>query len=55
MEIGNSDIDNFSIKSKTTIPLMKVTRQKLITYGKKGETWDELVNRLMDMVDKSKM
>lgn len=42
-------------RNKTTIPLKKPTRERLIAYGKKGETWDELANRLMDMIDKSKM
>lgn len=33
----------------TTIPLTKMTRDRLRTLGKKGETYDELLNRLMDV------
>ena len=33
----------------TTIPLTKATRDRLRTLGKKGETYDELLNRLMDV------
>ena len=35
----------------TTIPLKKVTRDRLRTYGMKGATWDKLLNDLMDEVD----
>lgn len=31
----------------TTIPLTKATRDKLRALGKKGETYDELLNRLI--------
>lgn len=33
----------------TTIPLSKRTRDRLRGLGKKGETYDELLNRLMDV------
>lgn len=32
----------------TTIPLTKPTRDRLRALGRKGETYDELLNRLMD-------
>lgn len=32
----------------TTIPLSKATRDRLRSLGRKGETYDELLNRLMD-------
>ncbi len=32
----------------TSIPLKKETRDRLRRYGKKGETWDELVNRILE-------
>lgn len=32
----------------TTIPLTKATRDRLRVMGRKGETYDELLNRLMD-------
>lgn len=31
----------------TSIPLKKDTREKLRRYGKKGETWDDLIRRLL--------
>lgn len=31
----------------TTISIKKVTREKLRGCGKKGESWDELVNRMI--------
>jgi hypothetical protein len=31
----------------TTIPLRRETRDKLRTLGSKGETYDEIVNRLL--------
>lgn len=33
----------------TTIPLTKTTRDRLRALGRKGETYDELLNRLMDV------
>lgn len=33
----------------TTIPLTKATRDRLRSLGKKGETYDELLNRLMQV------
>lgn len=35
----------------TTIPLLKPTRDRLRTIGKKGETYDQLVNRLIDVYE----
>lgn len=35
----------------TQVYLLKSTRERLRTFGKKGETWDELLNRLMDERD----
>jgi len=32
----------------TTISLKKGTRDRLKKYGAKGESWDELVNRILD-------
>ena len=32
----------------TTIPLSKATRDRLRLIGRKGETYDELLNRLID-------
>jgi hypothetical protein len=32
----------------TSIPLKKSTRERLGTFGNKNESWDRLLNRLMD-------
>ena len=40
------------MNDKTQINILKSTRERLRTFGKKGETWDELLNRIMDEVDK---
>jgi hypothetical protein len=32
----------------TSLPLKKVTRDRLRTFGGKGESWDKLLNKLMD-------
>lgn len=32
----------------TTIPITKATRDRLRALGRKGETYDELVNRLIE-------
>lgn len=42
----------FSMTSETSIPLDKDTRDRLRTYGQKGETYVVILNRLMD--DKNK-
>ena len=34
----------------TTIKIMKATRDVLKSIGKKGETYDDIVNRLLDRV-----
>lgn len=36
----------------TTIPLTKATRDRLRAMGQKGETYDALLNRLMDVHDR---
>lgn len=33
----------------TTIPLTKLTRDRLRALGRKGESYDQLLNRLMDV------
>ena len=37
--------------SLTTIPLRRPTRDRLKELGKKGETYDEVVNRLMEQAE----
>jgi hypothetical protein len=36
----------------TTIPTTKVVRDRLKGYGQKGETYSDILNRLMDTADK---
>lgn len=40
--------------SETSIPLDKATRDRLRTYGQKGETYIEILNRLMNKYDECK-
>ena len=35
----------------TTIPLEKETRDRLRSHGKKGETYDEILKRLMSIAE----
>jgi glucan phosphoethanolaminetransferase (alkaline phosphatase superfamily) len=35
----------------TRIPVQKETREKLKSRGKKGETYDEIINKLLENVD----
>jgi len=35
----------------TTIPLSKETRDLLKEYGRKGETYDELIRRLLEFAE----
>jgi hypothetical protein len=35
----------------TTIPLEKVTRDRLRSLGKKGETYDQILKRLMSVAE----
>ncbi len=39
-------------KEATTIPTTKVVRDRLKSYGLKGETYSDILERLMDTVDK---
>ncbi len=39
----------------TSIRITKKTRERLARLGNKGETWDTLVNRLIDEVEKRKI
>ena len=36
----------------TTIPTTKVVRDRLKSYGQKGETYSDILIRMMDTVDK---
>lgn len=43
-----------SRKGVTTIQLEKSTRDRLMSIGKKGETYDSIINRLIDFWEKRK-
>ena len=36
----------------TTIALDENTRDKLKSYGRKGDTYDDIIQRMMDIVDR---
>jgi len=36
----------------TSIPIKKSTHSRLREYGKKSETWDEVLNRLLDTIER---
>jgi len=38
----------------TTISIRKTTRERLKEVGKKGETYDEIINRLIDFWKKKR-
>lgn len=40
--------------SKTTIQIDKNTRHELRSFGKKGETYDDVIKKLMDVAKKTK-
>ncbi len=40
--------------AKTTIQLEEETRDRLLSVGKKSETYDDLLNRLVDLVEAKK-
>jgi len=35
----------------TTVRVSRRTLERLKAYGRKGETYDQLINRLLDLVD----
>ena len=39
------------LMATTTIPVEKDTRDRLRSFGKKGETYDEILRRLMSLAD----
>ncbi|MHC1575846.1 MAG: DUF7557 family protein [Methanosarcinaceae archaeon] len=40
------------MSESTTIPTTKVVRDRLKSYGQKGETYSDILNRLMDYVNR---
>jgi len=43
----------FAMSSETSIPIDKITRDRLKTYGVKGETYRDILTRLMDSYDEN--
>ncbi|ADI74079.1 conserved hypothetical protein [Methanohalobium evestigatum Z-7303] len=39
------------MKETTTIPTTKAVRDRLKSYGSKGETYSQILTRLMDEID----
>lgn len=39
------------MSNKTTVPCKKGTRKRLKAKGRKGESYDELLNRLLDTLE----
>ena len=35
----------------TTIPLYKITREKLKALGTKGETYDQIINKIIERIN----
>ena len=44
-------VDATAIKDKTTIPCKIPTRMRVKEYGKKGESYDHLINRKFDEME----
>lgn len=40
------------MSESTTIPTTKIVRDRLKSYGQKGETYSDILNRLMDYVNR---
>ena len=38
---------------RTTLPVRKTTRDRLKSYGMKGESYDEILRRLMEITEES--
>jgi len=45
-------VDELFESDKTTIPCKKVTRIRFKDFGKKGESYDHLMNRTLDELEK---
>lgn len=41
------------MQERTTLPVRKTTRNRLRTYGRKGESYDEILRRLMEIAEES--
>jgi len=41
------------VRSQTTIPLEKITKNRLTSLGKKNQSYDNLVNEILDFIESS--
>ena len=41
------------MQGRTTLPVRKTTRDRLRTFGRKGESYDEILRRLMEVAEES--
>lgn len=41
------------MQGRTTLPVRKTTRDRLRTFGRKGESYDEILRRLMEIAEES--
>lgn len=44
-------LERYNMSENTTISTTKVVRDRLKSYGQKGETYSDILNRLMDYVN----
>jgi hypothetical protein len=41
------------MQDRTTLPIRKATRHRLRAFGRKGESYDEILCRLMEVAEES--
>ena len=41
------------MQGRTTLPVRKATRDQLRSFGRKGESYDEILRRLMEIAEES--
>ncbi|HYY48812.1 MAG TPA: hypothetical protein VFA17_09055 [Thermoplasmata archaeon] len=41
------------MQDRTTLPVRKATRDRLKAFGRKGESYDEILHRLMEVAEES--
>jgi hypothetical protein len=41
------------MQDRTTLPVRKATRDRLRAFGRKGESYDEILRRLMEVAEES--
>lgn len=40
--------NNVSTNARTTVTLKNITLERLIRYGEFGDSWDSLINKILD-------